>query len=151
MEQLVGLRWKQFFQPVVKPQRHICVLTGIFIDGRRFQVGHRFLSLSFRANQFLNVNGTVTKQHFGHVIHIMPLLGLHDIVRQHGVINRASDFHAVVREHHDVVFKVLPHFERTLVLVDRTEAVDDSLRQNFITRHGNVPGLAFGYCKTHSD
>ena len=96
------------------------------------------------------MNSSVAEVDFREVVHIVPLLGLKDIVREHRVEHWGGNLDAVVGKHVKVKLNVLPHLHNFFRKEERAERIDDFLRFLPIGRHGHVGSLAFGRRKAHS-
>ena len=75
------------------------------------------LFLSFRSDEFVDVDSFVAEIDFGKVVHVVTQFGLENVVGDHRVENLASNFNAVVGEYGDVVLDVLSDFKNLLRLV----------------------------------
>ena len=127
-----------FAQDRVEAQGDIGIFAGVVADFARSEVAHVFL-LATGADEFLNVDGAVVEIGLGEVIHVVALLGFHDIVRQHGVEELAFHLDAVVGEDGEVVFQVLSDLDLPFVLKEGAEGIDKFLSFCLIFRNGDVP------------
>ena len=109
---------------------------------RGFEVGHVFLLFALGADQLIDVYGLVAQVYLGQIVHVVPQLGLYQVVGQHGVEHGVGEGNAVSVEHGEVVLEVLSYFERVGAFVQRTENLNHAVRFLRFTWNGNVPGLA---------
>ena len=70
---------------------------------------------------------------------------------EHRVEHRALDVDAVAAEYFVIVLDVLSDLQDVLVLIERLEYVDASLRFFMVGWDGNIVGLAFLYSKAQTD
>ena len=118
MEQTVEPFLVEFLlEYVFQFERYVSVLTRVFIYFFGLEVAHVALFLSFRSDEFVNVDSFVAEIDFGKVVHVVTQFGLEDVVGDHRVENLASNFNAVVGEYGDVVLDVLSDFKNFLRLV----------------------------------
>ena len=96
------------------------------------------------------MNSSVAEVDFREVVHIVPLLGLKDIVREHRVEHWGGNLDAVVGKHVKVELDVLSHLHDFFRKEERSERIDDFLRFLPISRNRHVGSLAFGRRKAHS-
>ena len=115
IEQLLhAVLFQQGQQLLIELQCDVGILGGIFLDQFHRHLAHRLLLTAF-ANQFLDGNGDVVKVDLGEVVHVVALLGFDEVMRQHGVKELSSHANAVLRQHRDVVFQVLPNLKDAFV------------------------------------
>ena len=127
-------------QHVVELQRDVGILGGVGAHGLGRHVAHTLLALALGADELVDVYGLVAEQRLGHVVHVVPQLGLEHVVGEHGVEELAAEGHAVAHEHLHVVLYVLSHLQYALVLVQRTEYLHYAPCLLLIGRHGHVVG-----------
>ena len=96
------------------------------------------------------MNSSVAEVDFREVVHIVPLLGLKDIVREHRVEHGGGNLDSVVGKHVKVELDVLPHLHNFFRKEERAERIDDFLRFLPIGGDRHVGSLALGRRKTHS-
>ena len=143
-EQPLGVHFLQLrLQDVLQPQRDVRVLGGVLIDFPGRQVPHVGLLLSLGAYQLFYVDGLVVEIHLRHVVHVVPQLGLQEVVGYHRVEQAASHLHAIVPQHLYVVLDVLSHLQYPLVFVNGFEDGDHFLGLLPLTGHGDVKCLVF--------
>ena len=141
MEQCVHAVFLQQRQKFfIKLQCNIGVLGGIFLDQAHRHVAHGFLHSSF-ADQILDGDSEVVKVDLREIVHVVALLGFEEVMCQHGVEHFALHADAVLHQHGDVVFQVLPDFEDAFVLKQGSQQFQFLLTFFLFGRHGKIPSF----------
>ena len=69
--------------------------------------------------------GLVVQIYFGEVVQVVAQLGLDDVVRQHRVEHRRSQFHPIARQDVEIEFQVLPDLHDFFVFEEGAEDFQD--------------------------
>ena len=139
-----------FLQDVFQLQGDVGVFAGIAVDVGGREVAHVFLLAPFRADEFFDVDGLVFEVDFRQVVHAVVQFGLEHVVGYHGVEHRSAHFCAVMSEHEDVVFDVLPNLQALFAGQGRLELVYDALCIFASGRDGDVVCLVFPQAEAHA-
>ena len=146
---VVGLQL--FLQHGFQAEGDVGVLAGVAADVGGGQVAHGLLSLAARADELVDVDGAVVQVDFGQVVHVVPQLGLQDVVGQHRVEQGACHACAVVLQDDDVILDVLSHLQALFIFVEGAEEADAAQGFRAVGREGHVPGPAFGIAEAGAD
>lgn len=101
-------------------------------------------------DELFDVNGLVAEVYLGEVVHVVPLLGLQEVVCHHRVEKRSGGSHAVSSHHDVVVLDVLPYFLRRRIFQCFFKYIHNSLRCGFFRRDGYIIGLSLGDGERHT-
>jgi len=107
------------FEERFEGEGDVGIFAGVVDDGLWFDVGHVFLRAS-RPNELVDVDGAVVEVDFGKVVKVVALFGLHHIVGEHCIEKWCAHLHPIMREHREVVFEILPHFQNFVIFKNRT-------------------------------
>ena len=135
---LIEHRVKDFLQL----QGDIGVFAGIFRQSLRGYRAHAELVFPFFADELLDMDGFIIEIGFCQVVHVVPHIGLNQVMGQHGVEQLPFDFHLVPLQDGDVVFQVLTGFGNVFIFQERLELPDDLQAFLVIFRKVHEEGFA---------
>ena len=150
LEQLIQALSLQFrFEFGFQFQGDVSIFGSIVAYPFRRHITHRQLALSLRTDECVDMDGLIVEIHFSHEVHVVMHLGLQDIMGNHRVEHRTLYPHAVIGQHDDVVFHVLPHFKCRGVFKHGLQLTDDMLCRCFVGRNRHIIGFALLHSETH--
>ncbi len=107
-----------------KLEGYIGIFYGVFGLFVEVHLPHRALVFSLFTDQFGDGLRAVIQVGFGQHIHIMAHIGIDEIMRNHGVVDRALYLYTVFKQYLDVVFKVMANFFDLIIFKKKGKPLD---------------------------
>ena len=129
-------------------QRDVGVLGGVLLHAFDIHQIHRQLLLAL-ANERLDLDGPVVEVAFGQRVHVVPRLGVKQVVEDHRIVLAPADGHAEPPEHHQVELDILTDLGDPRILEYRTD--DLCIFGRALLAEGHVPRLVGFDGERHAD
>ena len=129
-------------------QRDVGILGGVLLHALDIHQVHRQLLLAL-ADERLDLDGPVVEVAFGQRVHVVPRLGVEQVVEDHRIVLAPADGHAEPPEHHQVELDVLTDLGDPRILEYRTD--DLCIFGRALLAEGHIPRLVGFDGERHAD